>query len=83
MTYSFQPYNTQRTGARLASIWTVALSAIERLFEQIEHRRAVHRDLDRLMEFDDRELADIGLSRGEVMHAVRYGRIPQRGNGRR
>src|SRR5262245_15524300 len=26
MTYSFQPYKTQRTGARLASLWWIALS---------------------------------------------------------
>ena len=77
MTYSFQPYNTQRTGARLASLWSAALSAVEQLFERLEHRRTVRRDLDRLMEFDDRELADIGLSRGELIHAVRYGRFPK------
>ena len=83
MTYSFQPYNTRRAGARLASLWSVALDAIERLFEQIEHRRVVRRDLDKLMEFDDRELADIGLSRGELMYAVHYGRLPKQSNQRR
>jgi len=77
MSYSFLPYNAQRTGVRRAPLWSVAAGAIERLFERIEHRRVVRRDLNRLMEFDDRELADIGLSRGELMHAVRYGRLPR------
>ena len=76
MTYSFLPYNAQRT-ARPAALWSVVLSAFERLLEQIEHRRVVRRDLNRLMEFDDRELADIGLKRCEVIHAVRYGRLPR------
>ena len=83
MTYSFQPYNTRRAGARLASLWAVALDAVEQLFEQIERRRTVRRDLDRLMEFDDRELADIGLTRGELMHVVSFGRFPQDSNQRR
>jgi uncharacterized protein YjiS (DUF1127 family) len=35
------------------------------------------------MELGDRELADIGLSRGELMHAVRYGRLPRHSSQRR
>jgi uncharacterized protein YjiS (DUF1127 family) len=83
MAYSFQPYNTQRTGARLASLWSAGLAAIERLFDPIEHRRVIRRDVNRLMEFDDRALADIGLSRGELMHAVRHGRLPSHSSRRR
>ena len=41
--------------------------AAQRLFEQIAHRRVVRRDLNRLMEFDDRQLADIGLNRGALL----------------
>jgi uncharacterized protein YjiS (DUF1127 family) len=29
------------------------------------------------MAFDDRALADIGLSRGEVLYAVHHGRLPE------
>ena len=83
MTYSSQPYNARRSGTRRPSIWTVAFSAVERLFEEIERRRVIRRDLDRLMAFDERELADIGLSRGELMHAVHYGRFPKHSNQRR
>ena len=77
MTYSFLPSNAERINARRTSLWSAALGFIERLFERIEHQRVVRRDLNRLMEFDDRELADIGLSRGDLMHVVRYGRFPK------
>jgi hypothetical protein len=32
--------------------------------------------MNELMALDDRMLADIGLTRGSVEHAVRYGRLP-------
>jgi len=83
MTYSLQPYSARRSGGRRAPLWSVAVSAVERLFEAIERRRVIRRDLGRLMEFGDRELADIGLGRGELLHAVRYGRFPKNGNQRR
>jgi uncharacterized protein YjiS (DUF1127 family) len=67
---------------RRASLWSVAISATQRLFEQIAHRRVVRRDLNRLMEFDDRQLADIGLNRGALLHLVRYGRLPSHSNQR-
>jgi hypothetical protein len=38
--------------------------------------------LNRLMEFDDRQLADIGLNRGALLHLVRYGRLPSHSNQR-
>ena len=65
MSYSFLPSSAQRIGVRRASLWSVVVIAVQRLFEQIAHRRVVRRDLNRLMEFDDRELADIGLNRGD------------------
>jgi len=65
---------------RRASLWSVVISATQRLFEQVAHRRVVRRDLNRLMELDDRELADIGLNRGELLHAIRYGRLPSHSN---
>jgi len=80
MSYSFLPSSAQRIGR--ASLWSVGVIAAQRLFEQIAHRRAIRRDLNRLMEFDDRELADIGLNRGEVVHLVRYGRLPNHSNQR-
>jgi uncharacterized protein YjiS (DUF1127 family) len=82
MSYSFLPSSAQRIGGRRASLWSVVVIAAQRLFEQIAHRRVVRRDLNRLMEFDDRQLADIGLNRGTLLHLVRYGRLPSHSNQR-
>jgi uncharacterized protein YjiS (DUF1127 family) len=82
MSYSFLPPSAQRIGVRRASLWSVVVSATQRRFEQIAHRRVVRRDLNKLMEFDDRQLADIGLNRGELLHAIRYGRLPSHSNQR-
>ena len=82
MSYSFLPPSAQRIGVRRASLWSVVVIAAQRLFEQIAHRRVVRRDLNRLMEFDDRQLADIGLNRCALLHLVRYGRLPSHSNQR-
>ena len=37
---------------------------------------ALRRSVEELMALDDRMLADIGLTRGNVEYAVRYGRLP-------
>jgi len=76
------PPSAQRIGVRRASLWSVVVSATQRRFEQIAHRRVVRCDLNRLMEFDDRQLADIGLNRGALLHLVRYGRLPSQSNQR-
>jgi uncharacterized protein YjiS (DUF1127 family) len=39
----------------------------------LEARRRTRRAVDQLMAMDDRTLADIGLSRGEILHAARHG----------
>jgi uncharacterized protein YjiS (DUF1127 family) len=82
MNYSFLPPSAQRIGGCRASLWSVVVIAAQQLFEQIAHRRVVRRDLNRLMEFDDRQLADIGLNRGALLHLVRYGRLPSQSNQR-
>jgi uncharacterized protein YjiS (DUF1127 family) len=72
------------TPNRRASLWSVVISATQRLFEEVAHRRVVRRDLNRLMELDDRELADIGLNRGALLHGIHYGihygRLPSHSN---
>jgi hypothetical protein len=83
MSYSFLPSSAQRIGGRRASLWSVVVIAAQRLFEQIAHRRVVRGDLNRLMEFDDRQLADIGLNRDALLHLIRYGRLPSHSNQRR
>jgi uncharacterized protein YjiS (DUF1127 family) len=49
-------------------------------FARIGRQRQFRRDFNALMELDDNMLVDIGLSRGEVWHAARYGRLPARGD---
>jgi uncharacterized protein YjiS (DUF1127 family) len=39
----------------------------------LEARRRMRRAVDELMAMDDRMLADIGVSRGEILHAARHG----------
>jgi uncharacterized protein YjiS (DUF1127 family) len=48
-----------------------------RSFAWIRYQRQVRRDTALLMAFDDRALADIGLSRGEILYAVQHGRLPE------
>lgn len=43
----------------------------------IKRRRRIRRDVDRLREFDDHLLADIGISRADLLHSIRYGRLPE------
>jgi uncharacterized protein YjiS (DUF1127 family) len=49
-------------------------SLIHRSIEWLKERRRTRRATDELMALDDRMLADIGLSRGEIGYAVRHGR---------
>ena len=65
------------TAASRASWWqTAVMRAMRRQYERIRHRRQAHRDLARLMELDDRALADIGVAREELMQVTGYGRRP-------
>ena len=47
----------------------------QQIASAMRHRR-IRRDIKLLKEFDDRMLADIGLYRGDIVDAVRYGRPP-------
>jgi uncharacterized protein YjiS (DUF1127 family) len=62
------------------------LTVLQRLARQqivrIMDRRRVRRDALALLAMDDRTLADIGLHRCEVEHAVRYGRRPEHSSAR-
>jgi uncharacterized protein YjiS (DUF1127 family) len=50
--------------------------AIERVMAWIRNERRVRRGIRELSQLDDRMLADIGLTRGNVMDAARDGRLP-------
>lgn len=69
-----------RSGTR--SPWTRLPSAIRRQLLRIRHQRQIRRDVNRLLDMDDSMLKDIGLTRGDVVHAARYGRTPVRMNDR-
>jgi uncharacterized protein YjiS (DUF1127 family) len=61
------PQDRLPAGAFLASL-------IRRSIEWLKERHRMRRATDELMALDDRMLADIGLSRGEILRAVRHGR---------
>ena len=63
--------------------WAVLAEAIRRPFAWIERQRRLRRDINLLMSLDDHALADIGLTRGEVFYAARYGRPPKHEERRR
>lgn|SRR5262245_4917906 len=44
-----------------------------RLIAWFRNERRIRRGVDELMALDDRMLSDIGLTRGSVEHAARYG----------
>ena len=51
---------------------------IKQWLSRAKHRRRIRQDVLRLMEYDDRTLADIGLRRGDIERSSRYGRLFKR-----
>jgi uncharacterized protein YjiS (DUF1127 family) len=49
------------------------VKAIERWIARIRAERRIRRGIEELMTLDDRTLSDIGLARGSIAYAVRYG----------
>jgi uncharacterized protein YjiS (DUF1127 family) len=50
------------------------VKAIKRLIVWTRNERRLRRGVNELMALDDRMLADIGLTRGDIGHAARHGR---------
>jgi uncharacterized protein YjiS (DUF1127 family) len=68
---SLQPAGEESASFRVArEAFTLAASLIEGAARELR----VRRDMDRLAEFDDRMLRDIGLTRSEIEGVVRRGR---------
>jgi uncharacterized protein YjiS (DUF1127 family) len=64
-----------------AESWPAALArAMKQAITRIASRRRLRRDIDELRALDDRMLRDIGLRRGDIEYAVRYGRPFDRSN---
>jgi uncharacterized protein YjiS (DUF1127 family) len=65
----------------IREVWITASGPIETISRPLarilsEHR--IHRDIKTLSQFSDYMLTDVGLSRTEIEHVVRYGRQPVR-----
>jgi uncharacterized protein YjiS (DUF1127 family) len=59
---------------RLAGLRHAALvKPIERFIARIRAERRIRRGIDELMALDDRMLSDMGLTRGDIARAARYG----------
>jgi uncharacterized protein YjiS (DUF1127 family) len=64
-----------RSGGLKTESWLAVLARpIKRGIVWIAFRRQLRRDIEELMTLDDRMLRDIGLSRGEIEHAMPRGR---------
>ena len=63
-----------RSRRRKATIGALLATFIKRSFAWLKARRDARRAMDELMALDDRALADIGLTRGDIPYAVRHGR---------
>jgi len=71
--------STSRTARLITGCWQAVLATLaKRSIAQIKWERHVRRGIDALMALDDRMLADIGLTRGAIEYAARYGRLPRR-----
>jgi uncharacterized protein YjiS (DUF1127 family) len=56
--------------------WQAALmKAIKRWIARISNERRIRRGINELMALDEHQLSDIGLTRGNIEHAARYGRF--------
>jgi uncharacterized protein YjiS (DUF1127 family) len=71
-----QAYSTRSsvTGETAAAIYGVVSRAVQTLAARAYNAYVVYRDTRRLGEMSDAELADMGIHRSEIDHAIRYGR---------
>jgi uncharacterized protein YjiS (DUF1127 family) len=68
-----------RAASVITGLWQAAAANLaKRWIAQISSEWQVRRGIDALMALDERMLADIGLTRGAVEYAARYGRLPTR-----
>ena len=66
-----------RTARLITGFWQAVLANLgKQWIAQIRWEREIRRNIDALMALDERMLHDIGLTRGAVEYAARYGRLP-------
>ena len=77
MSSSILESSISRTADMITGLWQAALANLARRWiAQVRSEWEVRRGIDALMALDDRMLHDIGLTRGAVEYAARYGRLP-------
>ena len=52
---------------------TTRVPVLRRLIAWFRNERQIRHGIDELMALDDRMLSDVGLTRGSIEHAARYG----------
>jgi uncharacterized protein YjiS (DUF1127 family) len=67
------PYRSAREVAG-PTFWARSREGLAHAAAAVTRWHRLHRDTQRLMALSDRMLRDVGLSRGEVEHAVWHGR---------
>jgi uncharacterized protein YjiS (DUF1127 family) len=65
-----RPFRFERTSRPKRTIGGMLLGRALRLLAWFENWRRLRRDTDELMSLNDRELADIGLTRADIYYAV-------------
>ena len=75
---SFSEFDAPHSGPHT----TTLVKSIRRQLASARRRHRIRRDIALLMDFNDRMLADIGLSCGDVIDAVRHGRLARGDNER-
>src|SRR5262249_25680466 len=79
MSSSILESSISRTAGMITGLWQAALANLARRWiAQVRSEWEVRRGIDALMALDDRMLHDIGLTRGAVQYAARYGGLPTR-----
>lgn len=61
-------------GDRNSGFVASIVKAVRSLAAGIAERRRLAREFDELQRMDDRMLADIGITRGEIDHVIQHGR---------
>lgn len=72
MSYYIVESQVPHTRSSAQSPWVQLMNVVRRISDQRRKRR----DINALMEMDNHMLTDIGLSRGEIEHAVLTGCPP-------
>src|SRR5262249_55703395 len=74
MTVSPNEYRARPIELSIESWTKILIKSMKRAISRIGSEHQIRRDIGELTALDDRMLADMGLSRSNIEHVVRYGR---------